>query len=59
MSSGFLLYVVFQPHVFRKMYQIKKCFFGDYNIDRYILYIKKTKFLQAKVPKQVIHINNV
>ena len=42
------------------MYQTKKWFIGDYNIDRYIyLYIEKTKLIQKKVPKQVIHINNL
>ena len=36
MFPGFLLYVVFQHHFIGQMYQIKKCFIGDYNIDRYI-----------------------
>ena len=30
-----------------KMYQIKKCLIGDYNID-IVLYIKKTKLLQKR-----------
>ena len=36
MFSRFVLYVVFQHHFIGKMYQIKKCFIEDYNIDRYI-----------------------
>ena len=30
-----VLYVVFQHHFIGKMYRNKKCFIGDYNIDRY------------------------
>ena len=61
MFSGFLLYVVFQHHFIGKMYQIKQCFIGDCNIDRFYIYIyiKKTKCPQKRVPKQVIHINNL
>ena len=38
MFSGLVLYVVFQHHFIGKMYQIKKCFSGDYNIDRLYLF---------------------
>ena len=59
MFSGFLLYVVFQHHFIGKNVSNQKVFHWRLQYRQIYLYIEKTKLIQKKVPKQVIHINNL